>query len=157
MMRLCTIVFPESSSSRTKEYTFKIPKMLYVREGDILRNPNYGNAPVKVVRVFDYPVNNVYNGYILKELEPLDTQIESPSARFDNNQTNNNMEKRNITVSLEDAGKSSYGMLGPGNLIMASLGSSLDYNDDFKKLVARCLLGPLGGLLCGLKSKEEEK
>lgn len=105
MMRLCTIVFPESSSSRTKEYTFKIPKMLYVREGDILRHPNYKNAPMKVVRVFDYPVNNVYNGYILKELEPLDTQIESPSARFDNNQTNNNMEKRNITVSLEEARK----------------------------------------------------
>lgn len=85
-MRLCTIVFPESSSPRTKEYTFKIPKMPYVREGDILRNPNYGNAPMKVVRVFDYPVKNVYNGYILKELLPIDTQIE-----------------RNITVSLEEA------------------------------------------------------
>lgn len=102
MMRLCTVVFPESSSSRTKEYTFKIPKMLYVREGDILRHPNYQNAPMKVVRVFDYPVDNVYNGYILKELKPLDTQVESPSTRF-NNQTNNNMEKRNIKVSLEEA------------------------------------------------------
>lgn len=101
MMRLCTIVFPESSSSRTKEYTFKIPKMFYVREGDILRNPNYGNAPMKVVRVFDYPVNNVYNGYILKELLPEDTQIDRPSKI--NNQTNNNMEKRNIQVSLEEA------------------------------------------------------
>lgn len=57
----------------------------------------------------------------------------------------------------EDAGKSSCGMLGPGRLLVASLGSSLDYDDDFKKLVAHCLLGPLGGLLCGLKSKEEEK
>lgn len=57
----------------------------------------------------------------------------------------------------EDAGKSSCGMLGPGNLIINSLGTSLDYDDDFKKLVAHCLLGPLGGLLCGLKSKEEEK
>lgn len=103
MMRLCTIVFPESSSSRTKEYTFKIPKMLYVREGDILRNPNYGNAPMKVVRVFDYPVNNVYNGYILKELLPLDTRVESSSTRFNNHQTSNNMEKRNIKVSLEEA------------------------------------------------------
>lgn len=102
-MRLCTIVFPESSSSRTKEYTFKIPKMLYVREGDILRNPNYGNAPMKVVRVFDYPVNNVYNGYILKELLPIDTQVETPSTRFNNHQTSNNMEKRNIKVSLEEA------------------------------------------------------
>lgn len=105
MMRLCTIVFPESSSSRTKEYTFKIPKMLYVREGDILRNPNYGNIPMKVVRVFDYPVNNVYNGYIngyiLKELLPIDTQVETPSKI--NNRTNNNMEKRNIKVSLEEA------------------------------------------------------
>ena len=101
MMRLCTIVFPESSSSRTKEYTFKIPKMLYVREGDILRNSNYGDVPMKVVRVFDYPVKNVYNGYILKELLPEDTQIDRPSKI--NNQTNNNMEKRNITVSLEEA------------------------------------------------------
>lgn len=57
----------------------------------------------------------------------------------------------------EDAGKSLCGMLGPGNLIMASLGTLLDCDDDFKKLVAHCLLGPLGGLLCGLKSKEEEK
>lgn len=75
--------------------------MLYVREGDILRNPNYGDAPMKVVRVFDYPVNNVYNGYILKELLPENTQIDRPSKI--NNQTNNNMEKRNITVSLEEA------------------------------------------------------
>lgn len=103
MMRLCTIVFPESSSSRTKEYTFKIPKMFYVREGDILRNPNYGNAPMKVVKVFDYPVGiyNAYNGYILKELLPEDTQVDRPSEI--NNQTNNNMEKRNIKVSLEEA------------------------------------------------------
>lgn len=102
MMRLCTIVFPESSSSRTKEYTFKIPNMPYVREGDILRNPNYGNAPMKVVRVFDYPVINVYRGYILKELLPEDTQLDRPS-KINNTQTNNNMENRNITVSLEEA------------------------------------------------------
>lgn len=103
MMRLCTIVFPESSSSRTKKYTFKIPKMFYVREGDILRNPNYGNAPMKVVKVFDYPIGiyNTYNGYILKELLPEDTHIDRPSKI--NNQTNNNMEKRNIKVSLEEA------------------------------------------------------
>lgn len=101
-MRLCTVVFPENSSSRTKEYTFKIPNMPYVKEGDILRNPNYGNAPMKVVRVFDYPVINVYRGYILKELLPIDTQVESPS-KVNNNQTNNNMKERNITVSLEEA------------------------------------------------------
>lgn len=103
MMRLCTVVFPESSSSRTKEYTFKIPKMLYVREGDTLRNINYGNAPMKVVRVFDYPIKNVYKGYILKELLPFETKIELPSARFNNNQTNNNMKERNIKVFLEEA------------------------------------------------------
>lgn len=104
MMRLCTIVFPESSSSRIKEYTFKIPKMSYVREGDILRNTNYQNDPMKVIRVFDYPVGayNVYNGYLLKELLPEDTQIDRLS-KINNNQTNNNMEKRNITVSLEEA------------------------------------------------------
>lgn len=103
-MRLCTIVFPESSSSRTKEYTFKIPKMLYVREGDILRNPNYGNAPMKVVRVFDYPVgvSNTYNRFVLRELLPIDTIVEVSSTRF-NHRTSNNMKKRNITVSLEEA------------------------------------------------------
>ena len=104
-MRLCTIIFPETSSPRIKEYTFKIPKMLYVKEGDILRNTNYQNSPMKVIKIFDYPVGvyNIYNGHLLKELLPDDTQIESPSARFNNNQTNNNMEKRNITISLEEA------------------------------------------------------
>lgn len=52
----------------------------------------------------------------------------------------------------EDAGKSSCCVLGPGNLLINSLGSSLNHDDDFKKLVAHCLLGPFGGLLCGLKS-----
>lgn len=104
-MKLCTIIFPETSSPRIKEYTFKIPKMLYVKEGDILRNTNYQNSPMKVIRVFDYPVGvyNIYNGHLLKELLPNDTQIESPSTRFNNNQTNNNVEKRNIAISLEEA------------------------------------------------------
>lgn len=104
-MRLCTIIFPETSSSRIKEYTFKIPKMLYVKEGDILRNTNYQNSPMKVIRVFDYPVGvcNFYNGYLLKELLPCETSIETPLTRFNNNQTNNNVEKRNITVSFEEA------------------------------------------------------
>ena len=104
-MRLCTIIFPETSSSRIKEYTFKIPRMLCVKEGDILRNTNYQNSPMKVIRVFDYPVGvcNFYNGYMLKELLPCETSVETPSTRFNNNQTNNNMEKRNITVSLEEA------------------------------------------------------
>ena len=96
-MKLCTIVFPENS----KEYTFKIPVTLCVKEGDILRNPNYQNAPMKVVRVFYYPID-IYKGFKLKELSFSDTQIETPSTRFNNNQTNNNM-KRNITVSLEGA------------------------------------------------------
>ena len=103
-MRLCTIIFPETSSSRIKEYTFKIPNMPYVEEGDILRNPHYQNSPMKVVRVFDYNVGayNVYNGYLLKELLPCETSIETPSTRFNNNQTSN-MEKRNIAISLEEA------------------------------------------------------
>lgn len=103
-MKLCTIIFPETSSSRIKEYTFKIPKMPYVEEGDILRNSHYQNAPMKVIRVFDYNVGayNVYNGHLLKELLPDDTEIETPSTRFNNNQTSN-MEKRNIKISLEEA------------------------------------------------------
>lgn len=101
-MRLCTIIFPETSSPRIKEYTFKIPNMPYVEEGDILRNPHYQNAPMKVIRVFDYPLGfyNIYNGYLLKELLPCETSVETPSTRFNNN---NSMEKRNITVSLEEA------------------------------------------------------
>lgn len=102
-MRLCTVVFPETSSSRIKEYTFKIPNMPYVEEGDILRNTNYQNSPMKVIRVFDYPVGtcNFYNGYLLKELLPEDTQLDRLS--INNNKTRNSMEKRNITVSLEEA------------------------------------------------------
>lgn len=58
----------------------------------------------------------------------------------------------------EDAGKSSCSILGPGDLILASLGTSLNHDDDFKKLVAHCLLGPLGELLSMFnKSEEEEK
>lgn len=96
-MKLCKIVFLGNSSS--KEYTFKIPRMPWIREGDILRSINYQNAPMKVVKVFDKPVD-IYNGFVLKELSPFDTKIET--TRF-NNQTNNNMEKRNIKVSLEEA------------------------------------------------------
>ena len=77
--------------------------MPYVEEGDILRNPHYQNAPMKVVRVFDYNVGayNVYNGHLLKELLPDDTQIDR-LLKINNNQTSN-MDKRNITVSLEEA------------------------------------------------------
>lgn len=58
----------------------------------------------------------------------------------------------------EDAGKSSCGMLGPGKLIMASLGTSLDHNEDLRKFVTCGLMGPLGGLLSMFnKSEEEEK
>lgn len=57
----------------------------------------------------------------------------------------------------EDAGKSSCGMLGPGDLIETSLGTALNHDEDLRKFVAYGLMGPLGGLLCGLKSKEEEK
>ena len=102
-MRLCTIIFPETISPRIKEYTFRIPKTFYVKKGDILRNSNYQNAPMKVIRVFDYPECSFYNGHLLKELLPCETSIETPSTRFNNNQTNNNMEKRNITISLEEA------------------------------------------------------
>lgn len=103
-MRLCTIVFPENGLSRTREYTFKIPRMLDVKEGDILRSPNYQNAPMKVIKVFDCPVGEFYNGFKLKELSPSDTQVEYVIKQdFNDNQTSDNMEKRNITVSLEEA------------------------------------------------------
>lgn len=58
----------------------------------------------------------------------------------------------------KDAGKSSCGMLGPENLIVASLKTALDHDKDLRRLVACGLMGPLGGLLSMFnKSEEEEK
>ena len=58
----------------------------------------------------------------------------------------------------KDAGKSSCGMLGPGDLIAVSLGTALDYDKDLKRFVTYGLMGPLGGLLSMFnKSKEEEE
>lgn len=57
----------------------------------------------------------------------------------------------------EDVGKSSCGMLGPGNLIAASLGTALDAATDLKEIVIHCLVGPLGGLLSIFNKSEEEK
>ncbi len=58
----------------------------------------------------------------------------------------------------EDAGRSSCGMIGPGKLLIASLGSSLDHNKDLKEFAAYSLMGSLGELLSMFnKSEEEEK
>ena len=58
----------------------------------------------------------------------------------------------------KDAGKSSCGMLGPGDLIAVSLGTALDYDKDLKRFVTYGLMGPIGGLLSMFnKSKEEEE
>lgn len=59
----------------------------------------------------------------------------------------------------KDAGKSSSRMLGPGKLIVASLGTTLNHDEDFKKIVTHSLMGPLGGLLSSIfnnPEKEEE-
>lgn len=58
----------------------------------------------------------------------------------------------------KDTGKSSCIMLGPGKLIAASLGTSLNHDEDLRKFVACGLMGPLGELLSMFnKSEEEEK
>lgn len=57
----------------------------------------------------------------------------------------------------EDAGKSSTCMLGPGKLIVASLGTALDNDEDLKQLVTHSLMGPLGGLLSMFNKQKEEK
>lgn len=59
----------------------------------------------------------------------------------------------------EDAGKSSSCMLGPGKLIVASLGTTLNHDEDFKKIVTHSLMGPFGVLLSSIfnnPEKEEE-
>lgn len=59
----------------------------------------------------------------------------------------------------EDAGKSSCCMLGPGQLIAASLKTMLDNNKDLKSLVTYSLTGPgpLGELLSMFNKQKEEK
>lgn len=57
----------------------------------------------------------------------------------------------------EDAGKSSSCMLGPGKLIVASLGTVLNYDADFKKIVTHSLMGPLGGLLSSMLNNSEKE
>lgn len=57
----------------------------------------------------------------------------------------------------KDAGKSSCGMLGPGDLIAVSLGTALDHDKDLRKFVTCGLMGPLGGLLSMLNNSEEEE
>lgn len=57
----------------------------------------------------------------------------------------------------KDAGRSSCGMLGPGNLIAASLGTALDHDEDLRKFVTCGLVKPLRGLLSIFDKSEEEK
>ena len=57
----------------------------------------------------------------------------------------------------EDAGKSSCAMLGPGKLIVASLGAALNHDEDLKKIVTYSLMGPLGGLLSSIFNNKEEE
>ena len=48
-------------------------------------------------------------------------------------------------------------MLGPGDLIVASLGTALDHDKNLKKFVTYGLMGPLGGLLSMLNNSEKEE
>ena len=57
----------------------------------------------------------------------------------------------------EGAGKSSCAILGPGDLIAASLGTALDHDKNLKKFVTYGLMGPLGGLLSMLNNSEKEE
>jgi hypothetical protein len=59
----------------------------------------------------------------------------------------------------EDAGKTSCGMLGPGDLIAVSLGAALNHDKDLRKFVTHGLMGPLEGLLSSIfnNPKEEEE
>lgn len=58
----------------------------------------------------------------------------------------------------KDAGRSSCGIIGPGNLIAASLGTALDHNKDLKEFAAYSLMGSFRELLSMFnKSEEEEK
>lgn len=57
----------------------------------------------------------------------------------------------------EDAGKTSCAILGPGDLIAASLGTALNHDKNLKKFVTCGLMGPLGGLLSMLNNSKEEE
>lgn len=104
-MKLCTVKFIEGSTD--KEYTFKIPRLPEVRKGDILRNIAYGNDPMEVIKVFDYPAGDYYNGFLLKDLSPTETTVEF-SIQREKDEKNNKIENmetelRSIKISLKQA------------------------------------------------------
>lgn len=59
----------------------------------------------------------------------------------------------------KDAGKSSSCILGPGQLIVASLKTMLDNDKELKNLVTYSLVGagPLGGLLSAILNNSEKE
>lgn len=59
----------------------------------------------------------------------------------------------------KDAGKSSCCILGPGKLVVASLGTILGRNEDLRKIMTHSLMGSLEGLLSSIfnNPKEEEE
>lgn len=57
----------------------------------------------------------------------------------------------------KDAGKTSCSLLGPGDLIVASLGTALGLDEDLRKFVTCGLIEPLGGLLSSIFSNPKEE
>lgn len=57
----------------------------------------------------------------------------------------------------EDAGKTLSCMLGPGELVAASLGTSLKADNALRTLTSFCLMRPLEGLLSMLNKSEKEE
>lgn len=86
---------------KTKEYAF-LTALDIIKEGTRVKDKRY-DKPFIVKRT-DFHFSTTYAGYPLKWITSSTIEwIKTPSTRFNNNQTSNNMEKRNITVSLEEA------------------------------------------------------
>ena len=104
MVRTIYVVFVEdkvSNTSHLKEYMFLCP-FDYVRVGDIIKDPRY--VPYMQVTRITPCCARVQEGFTLKDI-----QIETLNGRyaqgsdFDIDKQRNNMETRNISITLEQA------------------------------------------------------
>ena len=132
MVRTIYVVFVEDkvqNTSHLKEYMFLCP-FDYIRVGDIIKDPRY--VPYMQVTRITPCCARVQEGFTLKDI-----QIESLNKRkvvatqgsdFDIDKQRNNMETRNISITLEQAME----WYNSGNSTLRTLALSAYTEDELK-------------------------
>lgn len=132
MVRTIYVVFVEdkvSNTSHLKEYMFLCP-FDYIRVGDIIKDPRY--VPYMQVTRITPCSARVQEGFTLKDI-----QIESLNKRkavatqgsdFDIDKQRNNMETRNISITLEQAME----WYNSGNAILRTLALNAYTKDELE-------------------------